>query len=355
MYKLIQQVGNKCLKEIISGIYAPLRGNTNKKIFSKALIISVSCFLPLTAPSFLHAEIIDRVVAVVNDDVITLSELRDEGRDTLARITDQAPPDEQTAALRNAQQKILSRMIDRKITVQKAEEMNISVTDEEIDATIENILAHNKATKQDMIRELALRGISEEDYRASLREQMLFSRLVSYEVNSKIVITEDKAREYYENGYMQDLPVGGYYLLQIGFTWGDNPGTKEQIHLEAMQVREAALNGQSFNQLAMMHSTLPSAVDGGDIGVIKEKEMAPAMYETVAALQPGDISQLIETDSGYILFKLLAANKEGTITRAPFDSIKEDILTRLRDEEQEKLYSKWVKELREQAYIKELL
>jgi len=341
MYKLIQQVGNKWFKEIIS--------------IKKTLIISVSCFLLWTAPSYLNAEIINRVVAVVNDDVITLSELNDNGRDILARIRDQAPPDEMAAALRNAQQEILSRMIDRKITVQKAEEMHISVTDKEIDATIDTILARNKATMQDLKRELDARGISEDDYRASLREQILFSQLVSYEVNSKVVITEEKAREYYESRYMQDLPVGGYYLLQIGFSWRDSQNTKEQVHLEAMQVREAAINGQSFNQLAMMHSTLPSAADGGDIGVIKEKEMAPAMYATVAALQPGDVSELIETDSGYILFKLLAANKEGTITRAPFDSVKEDILTRLQAEENEKLYSKWVKGLREQAYIKELL
>ena len=355
MYKLIQQVGNKCLNEIISAIYAPLRGNKNKKIISKALIISVSCFLMLAQSSFLNAEIIDRIVAVVNDDVITLSELNQEGRETLERIKEQAPVNDRAAALLNARQEILSRMIDRKITVQKAEDMNISVTDAEIDATIETILAHNKATRQDLQRELAARGISEDAYRASLREQILYSKLVSYEVNSKVVITEDKAREYYENRYMQDLPVGGYYLLQIGFNWDDNQETKEKIHAEAMQVREAAIKGQSFNQLAMLHSNLPSAVDGGDIGVIKEKEMAPAMRAAVSALQPGDISPLIETESGYILFKLLAANKEGTISRAPFDSVKEDILTRLRTEEQEKLYSKWVKELREKAYIKELL
>jgi peptidyl-prolyl cis-trans isomerase SurA len=355
MYKLIQQVGTKCFNYIISGSYTPLRDKNNKKIISFALILSVSCFLLLALPSFPHAEIIDRVVAVVNDDVITLSELNDEGRDTLERITEQAPLNEQAAALQNARLEILSRMIDRKITVQKAQEMNISVTDAEIDATIETILARNKATQQDLQRELTARGISEETYRSSLREQILFSRLVSYEVNSKVVITEEKAREYYENRYMQDLPVGGYYLLQIGFNWDDKQDTKEKIHAEAMQVREAAINGQSFNQLAILHSNLPSANDGGDIGVIRGKEMAPAVRAAIDTLQPGDISPLIETDSGYILFKLLAANKEGTITRAPFDSVKEDILTRLRTEEQEKLYTKWVKDLREKAYIKELL
>jgi len=130
---------------------------------------------------------------------------------------------------------------------------------------------------------------------------------------------------------MQDLPAGGFYLLQIGLGVKGRQGSTEEIRKKAMEVREAAMGGQSFNQLAATHSDLPSAVDGGDIGVIKEDEMAPEML------------------------KLLGVNKDGTINRAPFDSVKEEIFSRIQIEEQEKLYKSWVKELREEAYIKELL
>jgi peptidyl-prolyl cis-trans isomerase SurA len=308
----------------------------------------------MVLPSFLHAQIINRVVAVVNDDIITLSDLNDEGRDTLKRIAEQAAPDVQADALQNARREILSEMIDRKITVQKAKEMGISVTDTELDKAMETILARNKATQEDLQRELSARGMSLDAYRDSLRDQILFSKLVNYEVNSKVVITEEKAREYYENSFMQELPVGGYYLLQIGLAW-NNRDSKKQLYAEATKVRDAAIGGQSFYQLAMLYSQLPSASDGGDIGVINEKEMAPDMRATVSALQPGEISPIIETALGYIIFKLQAANKDGTIVQAPFDSVKDDIMTRLREKEQKKLYSNWVKELRSRAYIKELL
>jgi peptidyl-prolyl cis-trans isomerase SurA len=292
---------------------------------------------------------------VVNDDIITLSEFNKESRDTLQRITDQAPPNELADALQNARREILSRMIDRKLTIQKAEEMNISVNDAEIDGALESILNRSRATREDLNKELAARGITETAYRTSLREQILFSKLVSYEVNSKVVVTEEKAREYYDTRYMLELPAGGYYLLQIGLGGSGGLETKEEVRKKALEIREAAINGQGFNQLAATYSDMPSAVDGGDIGVIKENEMAPDMLKAVKALQPGDISPVMETYSGFIFFKLLGVNKDGTITRAPFDSVKEEIIARLRNEEQEKLYSNWVKELREEAYIKELL
>jgi peptidyl-prolyl cis-trans isomerase SurA len=154
---------------------------------------------------------------------------------------------------------------------------------------------------------------------------------------------------------MRELPVNGYYLLQIGLGGSGGRETKEAVRKKALEIREAAINGQSFNQLAATYSDLPSAVDGGDIGVVKENEMAPDMLKGVQALQPGDISPVMETPAGFIFFKLLGVNRDGTIIRAPFDSIKEEIFSLLRNEEQERLYSNWVKELREEAYIKELL
>jgi peptidyl-prolyl cis-trans isomerase SurA len=302
------------------------------------------------------AEVIDRVVAEVNDDVITLSELNEEGKDILKLVAKQASPGELEASLQTARREILSRLIDRKITVQQAEKMNISVTESEIDTAIQRIIIQNNATEETFKRELAAIGISEESYRSSIREQILHSKLTGYEVYSKIVITEEKAREYYENNYMRTVEPSSFYLLQMGFRWSEQiNNSKENARQKATQARDAAMSGQSFRHLAMNLSDLPSAAEGGDIGLINEKEMAPEMYTLISSLGPGEISPVVEAGSTYIFFKLLAANKEGTIVRAPFESVKQDIIGTLRDQEQEKLYTKWVQKLREDAYIKELL
>ena len=314
------------------------------------------CILLLLLPALLLAEIIDRVVAEVNDTVITLSELNEEGKDILKLIADQTAPEELETALQSARRDILSRMIDRKITVQQAEKMNISVTESEIDTAIQTIITQNNATEEIFKRELAAIGISKESYRASIREQILHSKLTGYEVYSKIAITEERAREYYEKHYMRTVEPSSYYLLQMGFEWREQINNSQENALQkATQARDAAISGQSFHHLAMSLSDLPSAADGGEIGLISEKEMAPEMYKIINALQPGEISPIVEAGSAYIFFKLLAANKEGTIVRAPFEFVKQDILGTLRAKEQEKQYTKWVQELREEAYIKELL
>lgn len=302
------------------------------------------------------AELVDRVVAVVNDDLITLSELNEEGKEFFQMVTEKTPEDELSAVLSKARREMLSRLIDRKITIQKAEEIGISVSDAEIDGAVRSILDRNKTTRENFLRQLRAMGISESKYRSSLREQILHSKLVGYEVDSKIVITEEKANEFYSKEYLKELPDNAYYILQMGFTWGGSSGrTEEEARQQAERVREMVLAGQNFKELARQYSELPSAADGGDIGVIKENEMASYMRETIKSVRPGEVSSIVETGNAYQFFKPLAVKHGEIVTLAPFESVKEEIIELLRKREHEKLYGKWVQELREQAYIRELL
>lgn len=321
----------------------------------KRLLVFLWIFV-FCRPSFLAAEIIDRVVAVVNDDIITLSELNEEGKDFFKRITEQTDAANLQLALQKGRSEVLSRMIDRKIITQKAEEMNITVNDSEIDAAIQTILALNNSTEEKLKQGLEAMGVSEKAYRDTIREQILQSKLINYEVSSKIVITEEKANEYYNKEYMREIKEGDYYLLHMGFSWDLKKNrTKEQAMAEARQVRERVMAGESFKELARTHSDLPSAAYGGDIGAIRKDEMAQYMRDTVTTLRPGEISPIVETDSSYQFFQLLAVKEGGIVTLAPFAVVKEDIIALLHKEEQEKQFKKWVEQLREKTYIKELL
>jgi len=326
-------------------------------IFLAGLLLSF-----LLAPYAYGDHLVDRVVAVVNDDVITLSELEKMGREFFERIKTKAPAGEVDRALEKAREEVLSGLIDKFIVRQQAKKLSISVAEEEIDTAIDQILARNNATIEDFRKELAAMNISEPEYRDNLRDQILQSKLVNYEVRSRIVIVEEDIKDYYQKEYTQEQGEGGYHILQMGFTWTNSVSlekagfdTKEAAREKAEEIRARVLDGESFLELAKAYSNLPSAADGGDLGLFMKDEMAADMKDVILTLHPGEISQIVEIGNAFQFFKLLSVREGDLVVKAPYDSVREEIRDILYRQEMEEQYKIWVKSLREEAYIKILL
>jgi len=316
-------------------------------------------FIFFLVPSAFGADYVDRVVAVVNDDVITLSEVEKAGRNFFARIRSQAPADEVEMSLEKGRKEVLNTLIDNMIAKQKAVELSITVDETEIDSAIELILARNNATLQDFRKELVLMNISEQDYRNDLRAQILQSKLIGSQVRSRIVVTEEDIKEYYQKEFTEEKGESGYNILQMGFSWNAenqvSSGEKEEARKTAEEIRNRVLAGESFTELAKLYSSLPSAADGGSIGLIKKDDMAAYMRETVMAMHPGEISPIVETDNAFQFFKLLSVREGDLVVKAPYESVKDEIRDMLYRKKMEEQYAEWVKSLREQAYIEVML
>jgi len=305
----------------------------------------------------LAGELVDRVVAVVNDDVITLSELEEEAAPAFAKIRAEAPAAQVDDAIQKARRDILRSMIDHKLLLQRAANRQIEVSDAEIDAAIDRIMEENSLTVEQFREQLAAMGVSEGKYRSSLRDQILRSRLLSYEIRSKVVITNEQIEAYYRDKYLQHNSPEGYHILQFGSGWEDKgrSASKEEALKRAEQLREMVLAGENFNEIAKSYSDLPSGVDGGDIGTFKKEELADYMWQSIKDLHPGEVSPVIETPAGFQFFKLLSKSSDGVIAQAPLENVKEEIRATLYDQELKKKFEYWVKELRENSYVKELL
>lgn len=314
----------------------------------------------LLLPVYLSAEVIDKVVAVVNNEVITLSELEEETSGLFRSITENNPQKPTLEALEEARQVALNSMIERRLIQQKAKNYNVTVTEEDIDIAYENIRNGMSLDPAEFIAKLENSGLSVESYRDKLKSQILQSRLLSYDVRSKIVVTEEMIVDYYHENYTSNVDKGSYYLLQIGCSWGetDDPEElrldKEQTRLRIERIFELAQKGQDFRTLAEKFSELPSASDGGDIGVFSLDEMAPAMRDAVSSLQPGEMSEIIETPAGYQFFKLLSGEEDATVVTAAFEAVKEEIKEKIYEEKLKAAYAEWVKKLKEDAYIQRL-
>jgi peptidyl-prolyl cis-trans isomerase SurA len=318
-----------------------------------ALILVSNTFLPQVPQA---AQLIDRVVAVVNDDVITMSEVNDEGKGYFKKINEQAPPAQMEDALSRARQEILGNLIDKKLIAQVAAKQGVSVSESELQAATEQMLNKNNITLEMLKTQLGQMGMTFEAYRDTLHNQILQTKLVNYEIRSKIIITDDMILDYYDENYTKHVNGGGYYLMQMGFVWkkSDQQNHKAEAKKRAERIHALVTNGQDFRSLAQKFSELPSAADGGDLGVFQKDEMAPYMQDAVLGLSPGDISEIIETPSGYQFFKLLSSQDGQIVVQASFDSVKEEIRTKLYDQQLKEQFNQWVEDIKEKAYIKRL-
>ena len=326
-------------------------------------IFCISCALALvflSTAAHLRAEVVDSCVAVVNDDVITLSEVNEAGKPLFTRIAEQTPPGRLGEALQKARKTVIEKLIDKKLLLQEADRYKITVSDEEVDKALQRILSRNNTSRDQFRKQLGAMGLNEKQYREDLKDQILSAKLVNVAVRSKVIIPEEKIIDYYDMHYTEQVGEGGYYILQIGCSWdGSKTGAalkkaKEAARKKAQRVHSLAVAGKDFKKLAHEYSDLPSAADGGDIGVFREEEMADAMRKAVTNLKPGQISKIVETPSGYQIFKLLSSQEGQIITKVPYESVKDEIREILYREEMQKLYKNWLKELRAQSYIRVL-
>jgi peptidyl-prolyl cis-trans isomerase SurA len=325
------------------------------KLFS-ALLLVLS--LLATTPSA-QANVVDRSVAIVNDDTITLSEVNEAGKSFFQKVAAEAPPEQLEAALQQARRAVIDKLIEKRLLTQEARKTDIKVSDEEVENALKRILESNQATIDQFRKEIAAVGMNEKQFREDLRDQISTTKLVNQAIRAKIVIPEEQALAYYQRNYTESSGEGEYHLLQIGVVWDSqdrtgNVPSQEEAKKKIENIRQLAEKGEDFRALAKQHSDLPSATDDGDLGAFKERDMAADMRSAIATLQPGDISRIVERDKSYQLFKVQSTEKGAKEASASYESAKEKIRETLFQQEMERRLKEWLDSLREKAYIKVL-
>ena len=298
------------------------------------------------------SEVLDRIVAVVNEDIILLSELRERMEPYAQRIRQQGfDLDKERQMIFKVREEMLNRLVDEKLTDQEIKRNDIQVDDAEIDSTIERIKAANSFTDEDLRRFLEQDQMTMEQYREKIREQVLRTRLVNYQVKSKIVITEEEIRAYYDS---HPEIYGGklrYHLRNILMRVPDfSTDTEKQAIKEQMQQIQSQIDaGESFADLARTYSQSPAAAEGGDIGEFAKETLSPQIQEALDGLTPGQATAVLDTDQGFQLFYVEAVNRtEGK----PLENVREEIHQKLFGEVVDKKFLSWLEDLRSQSHIK---
>ena len=305
-----------------------------------------------TATAMAASEVIDRIVAVVNEDIVLLSELRERMAPYVQRIRQQGfDLDKERQMIFKVREDTLNRLVDEKLTDQEIKRNDIQVDEAAIDSTIERIKTANFFTDEDLRRFLEKEQMTMEQYREKMREQILRTRLVNYQVRSKIVITDAEIRDYYDS---HPELYGGevrYHLRNILMPVPEfsTDAEKTAVRDKMKQLHSRILAGEAFADLARQYSQGPAAADGGDIGEFGDKALSPQIRAALDGLNPGGTTEVLDTDQGFQLFYLEAINRtEGK----PLASVKDEIHQKLFSEVVDKKFLSWLENLRSGSHIK---
>jgi len=319
------------------------------------VLFGLLCLMLWGTAAVVHAEegvLVDRIVAEVNDDIITLYDLNRKAAPYIKRVKAMARPiEEERRMIYELREKVLNQMIDEKLTDQEIERYKIKVSEEAIDKTIEEMKKRNYMTDQQLRERLEKEGLTMDEYRAQMKNQILRARLVNREVKSKIVITDEDIRDYYEKHRDRYVGEGSVHLRQILMNVPSSAGEEEKdlIRKKMAALRQQVLEGASFEELARRYSESPLAKDGGDLGTFKTSDLAPYILNALSGLKAGQMTEIVENDKGMQLFYVQAL-EEGQ--SKSLEEVTPEIENILYDEIVNRKFTSWLEELRERSHIK---
>ena len=307
-------------------------------------------FVFVLGPHRLSAEVFNRVVAIVNDDVITLYELNQKIRAvTGSAVEDLRDKDERMYL--ETRRKVLELMIDEKCAEEKVRELGIEIPPKQIDATIETIKERNRMTHEDLLAMLKKEGVTEEEFREKIKTDLERTELINYQVRSKIIIRDEQITQYYEENKKD---FGGEETVQLAGIFLIRKNPKDEEEFRALKVRGDNIlarlkNGQDFEALAKEFSEGPGADEGGNLGAFKADQLEPDLRKALAGIEAGQVTDLIIKENGIQIIKLIKRQK--TQARS-FEEVRETIYATLYQQEVNKRYMAWIKELRKETYTK---
>jgi peptidyl-prolyl cis-trans isomerase SurA len=292
------------------------------------------------------AQLIDGIAATVNDEVITTVEV-DKEYLQMQKETEKLPPAEKMGLRSDA----LNRLVDKKLITQKIRELNINVPDDELKLAIDDVKKQNNMTQEALVQALAGQGLSYEQYRSQLREQIERLKLMSQEVRAKIQVGEREMRDYYEANRAKYGAEQQFRARHIFFKVDKKGGAEELARVQAVAdgVLKEAQAGKDFAELAKKYSNDPAAAkDGGDLGTFKKADMLPEIGDAVASMKPGEVSPLVLSPAGLHIIKL---EEKSLSPGKTFEEVKDSIDELLFKKKTDERFAQWVKDMRASATI----
>ena len=314
-----------------------IRANKISWIIFSLIIISVSFC------GSISADVIDRIVAIVDNDIVTLVQLNKETSPYMKNIeSSEYSGDKKKEAIQTINKKILNALIDRSLTQQEAKKYHLDVSVVEIDNAVENVKESKSITQEEFEKALEQEGLTLKDYRENIKKQILQAKLINHAVKSKVIITESEIKKVYEDSTKKYSGKKKYHLRNILIKNED----------EIKEIKKKLDKNKDFSSLAKEYSIASNASDGGDLGTFDINNFSISIKDSISKLNKGDYTDVMQTTQGFQIFYVEDIVVEGVKT---FQEAYDAIHASLYNEQVDKRFKTWLESLKEKAHIKIML
>ena len=305
------------------------------------------------APNLLaQRKVLEKIVARVNDDIITLSEYNNELNRMRAELSRAYQGEELEKEYAKQKENALENIIQNKLLVQKAKEMGFGgKIDLEVSSYIESFRKQNNIPDARSLEQaLAQAGMTMSQWREEIKNSILQEALIGTFVQSKVVTTDEEIQKYYDGHKAEYSKPAEVEVAEIIFYLEGNRDADVQAKAEAALQRLKA--GEDFAEVAKKSSEGPTAQQGGNIGTFKFGTMAADIQKAVFALSGGQYTGVLKTKFGYQILKVVS-KKESELV--PLADVKKNIQGRIYYEKYRPLLERFLKEVRDESYVEKYL
>jgi peptidyl-prolyl cis-trans isomerase SurA len=300
--------------------------------------------------SFARAEVVDRIIATVNGDILTLSDiakfkvklkksgLLDEALLTLYN----------RSALLNNDKTLINYMIDELILDSEIKRLGLIAPIEQVEGEITNITKQRNMDREQLKSALASEGVLFSDYQNFIKTSIQRQMLIQREVSSKIKISDEEVDAYYAQKFSNTKSVVYEYSLAHILFLESNGGAKEALS-RAEAVRKKLLDKIPFDTLASQYSEDPQFVQGGVFGTFQISDLNKSIQDVIAKLEVSDISPVVKMKDGFHIFKAL---KKNLVPSADLEHKREEIRRSLMNQNFQHQFKQWIEKKRTEVYLR---
>ncbi|MBI5746875.1 MAG: peptidyl-prolyl cis-trans isomerase [Nitrospirae bacterium] len=331
----------------------------NRLGLPRTLWVLAAAALFFLAPSGSGAMTVERIVAIVNNEIITLSEVNEEA---LRQGSGQALPgrfrleesyagDGLNITTERLLREKLRKMIDRRLQLQVARKAGISVSQEDIKGVIEDIKRKNSIrSDKEFSGTLEEEHLTLETYTAQIRDQLILMKLINREVRSKVVVRDGDLHDYYNNhrplfAFPSEIKIS---QILIPLPKAAPETLVEDLRKKASGMVEEIKAGGDFFNTAKRYKGIIDGIAAADLGFFKKGDLMPSLEKAADSLKSGEISNPIETQAGIHIIRL---DEKGSVRYKPFEEAAKEIEGAVYQEKYDEALAVWLKEIRDGAHV----